>query len=570
MDSPPAALHVAFIRRPRAGRHALRGRSRRNLVGIVLAVVSLLALVGVLYRGYPTTWGEKPIFTSAKHNVNYELSRQWIETGLPSYELASWERLPQDLAIALTPRDAALAPDGSAVPKEFPAAIALQSLIMLVDERLVPLMAPILAALAVAGVWLLTKELTRSTGAAFVAAAVFASLPALLAVSLRPTAPDLGGVAALLLGTWATVRSDWQRRAGSKGSAAFWLASAGGLLALAIAFRYTYALYVGMLALVVVVRFWRAPTALLAGVLAGSTVLGLTAFYHSQVYGSPLETGYSLGQDLVTSTVNPSRSWPFGFDMQVFLDHMRLYVFRPEMVWVVAIGSLGMLLFLSRRTAGRGHFIILPALLFSMFILVYQAGRNTYGSTFYATNASFTRYLLGSLALLAVFYGAVFWLLPRWWQLALVFITALVVVQGVWVFINERGGVETGDVVTRYVTTRQQILEATDADGLIITRGLDKILWPQRETLTASYLVSNPEPIDLESERFYDQVPTSAELASIALRLCELNRTVYVFNEGFWLTEGLEVLEQDLQALGLTATYPSAARFDLVEIHCRS
>ena len=115
-------------------------RVRSPSVWLVVGLVALIAYVGFLYLAYPTPWGDKPSFASPRHNVDYELTLQWLTNDAPVYELESYEVLPERIARALTPRDASIL-DNEVVPREFPAAIAFQAMLASIDPNLMALTA---------------------------------------------------------------------------------------------------------------------------------------------------------------------------------------------------------------------------------------------------------------------------------------------------------------------------------------------------------------------------------------------------------------------------------------------
>lgn len=564
---------AALFRMPKHSRRPPKSGLRRTHRRTRLVQHASIALCGLtvailLTSWYPTQPASKPAFTSPRHNVDYELAGRWAQGAKPTYPLQEFDELPSDIALALTPRDASLL-DGEVVPKEFPGPIVLQALILSIDPDLARFIAPALAGLSLLLIGEAALLSTGSIWAALFGVVTFLAMVPFVAVSIRPTATDLAGVLGIVGGLAATV---WAYDASQRHRRLVSLLGglvAGLLFGIAVAFRYTNASFVLLFGLAAVIALRKRLGLIGAIATGGGIVAALILVYHTWVYGDPLQTGYSLGQLLARETVNPARSWPFGFDGTVFLRQLRLYLLRPDSLWALVLGSAGVIAAIRWRVPSPVRWAALPSLLFTAATILYQGGRNTYGADSYVANASFGRYLLPVFALGAL-YAAVAWSTRRPGLRNLLALAVLAVLATSGVTLTQAvGGFRTAQTVRNLQATREVVLGATAPNELIITRANDKILWPQRSTLVASYLVRHSETVQLGTDRLYQQVPSVPRLLDVIETLCSLDKSTVLMNDGGWLSEAeVEHLRAYLESGGLGMSRVVPDRSDLLRVEC--
>nr|MBA3302583.1 hypothetical protein [Acidimicrobiia bacterium] len=240
------------------------------------------------------------------------------------------------------------------------------------------------------------------------------------------------------------------------------------------------------------------------------------------------------------------------------------YLGRPEILLLVVAAVLGWLYL--RRSSPESFVrpLGLSLLLGGVPYLVFTGARPLWGSgNDYQANASFLRYSLPLIAVTSALAAG--WVIAalsrRRWVAG---VLAAVVLVGAFATttrsptnpVSYRRSVALDD------QRQEQLLEIVPPDALVVTFKNDKLLWPQRSTLTAAYLA---ERQSAEITHVYDATPGPERLADVLLRLAELGEDVWLYDDSAWLGANpdmfpafdLLLLEQGVQRLptGVEALY---------------
>jgi hypothetical protein len=521
------------------------------------ALLAFAAVVGVgLYLSSPHPVGERPVFNSPLQNVTYELAGRWADTGRPTVTADRFDDLPADVAPALTPRDAGLR-NGEVVPKDHPFPVALFAAVHRVGSSLVPLFTPLAGAACVVALAALAMALTGSRLAT--AAVLLAVVPATsfwLSASTTISS-DTVGLLALLSTALLLVRTPLTRRA---------VLGAGVLAGLVVTARYTnLAMVAALVAGVALVRKDERRTLLWLLPGLGLLVL-LVAGYHTWLYGSPVRTGYGIGLDLAAQTANPDDAGLLSFRVEALENHVRSYLLRPEVLVLLGLGMAGVVATVRRRA---WWVALTPAAGLSV-LLCYYAGRMTWGVEHFEANASFLRYLLPVLAFVALSVGVLVARLPRG---AAGGVVAVLVVAGVLAArtdVDASGGLRVRREAERdNRVVQDDVLAATSSDALVIVNRADKYLWPQRDTLVASYLVRSREEQRRGLSSMFDLTPDGARLADVVGRLCAAGEEVHLLDDGGWLEPPVrDELDVRLADAGIERTVGPAGAWELSSFGC--
>jgi hypothetical protein len=401
---------------------------------------------------------------------------------------------------------------------------------------------------------------TRSRLAA--AAAVVALVPtAGFWISASNTASsDTIGLAALLGATLVLLRAPprpWP------------LLGAGALAATAVAARYTNGLAVG--ALLVSVWWLRPELRRGAGWVVAPLGLGaaLLGGYHTWVYGAPWRTGYGIGLELAAKTAKPDKAGLFSYRFESLSSHVRHYLLRPETLALLVLGAVGLVAAVRGRRIGPK---VVAAVLVAAGVVVlgYYGGRNTWGVGNFEANASFLRYLLPVVAMVAVLVGVGVVALRGWARWAAVAALVVVSVVAADTTLRASGGLELRrDAVEANREVRDAVLAATGRDSLIVVNRADKVLWPERATLVASYLVRNREAQARGLTSMFELTPGGARLADVIGRLCAGGEEVHVLDDADWLDDATAAdLDLRLGAEGIDRTTTTVAGIELSSFSC--
>lgn len=507
-------------------------RSRRRALGRIERLVAALALIGVfagLYASYPRPLHKDPVFTSPRQSVGYELARQWARTGKPVETLPLFNQVPDDIAPAFTPRDAASRGD-KVVPKDFPLVVMMFATAHKISSTVVLGVVPLMGMMALLIFALLAWELTRSRAAVWIAAILFASTTSFWSSSSWIYAPDTAAVCVVLVAVYAFVRASRSRNLR-------WDVLGGLACAAAFGFRYDNAVIVGVLWLAFVwadIASWRRH--LITPVVAGIASIPFLAF-NAWLYGSPHKTGYGLAYKLIAQTANIKGRGLLGVSMSIFQRQIAIYLSRPEVLALLLAGAAGIFLVLRNQRERSVRALGWGTIAITLAVVAYAGTRNLTGANKFTVSSSFLRYMLPSFALLAIFAGAAVANRSRVVQ-AIAFALACAI-AGVAMFTNvfatngvkqTRHDVRVGDSVARAV------IEATPTDAIVITQLASKVLWPERQTLSTAFLVKNHRPVTVKDEtKVWSLTPSVPRLADVITRLARERHHVYLLDDQSWL-----------------------------------
>jgi 4-amino-4-deoxy-L-arabinose transferase-like glycosyltransferase len=506
----------------------------------------MAAVAVALFFAYPDRLGSDPTFMSPHENVRYHLARQWVQTGRPTYRVPGIESLPGEVAPASTPRDAALLGD-RVVPKDFPYALGMVAALLAVDPRLPMLLSIVsgVGVLLVAG--LLAWELSRSRAAALLAAALVASSTAFYAATAGLLETGATTALAVLAATLALCRG---RRIGIGSGQAARLDLLGGAgYGLAVGLHHGVVLLVaGLLAAFALPRFGGRPRRWLA---LGAGLVGalLPVFvYDLWLFGSPLTTGYGVGERFFNEHFAQHTAGLFDLRPALVARQLRLYLVRPEVLLPIIAAAVAGSWSKQRTAAGA---LGVGLLLGGPAYLAFMAARPLWGMDEFRVNASLLRYALPLLALVAVLAAStVTRLAPRRWRVLAWSGACLSVLLGLAVtFLLHTGPLQIRAETVTGVRSRHAVLAATPPGAVVLTARGDKFLWPDRSTLTVAYLVRGGGRVG-DERPVYTAVPSPALLADVLARLVERGHPTYVWNDG-WLDPADPTLDRLIRARGI-------------------
>lgn len=506
----------------------------------------------VYFLSYPRDRSARPVFTSPRENIGYLLSRRAAEGNGFSLSIAHYDELPPDVQLALTPRDAA-ARAGKVLPRDFAGTMLLHALLSAISPWSVLIVSPIFG---VASAWVASR-IGASVFGRDLSPLSFAFLLTLPPLWINSAYVFMGDSAALfftllailfLVSYWETRR--WQD-----------LVLVSAATSLSVLFRYPNALFLPLFAgsLIVGGRFNPRHVALAA--LAGvPTVVTMLAF-NWLVYGAPTTTGFAIGSQVLAETANiagesfvkvrPEILWmyvqDYGIRFGPGLVHVHVLLL-PVLIglvysaWMVLTGSS-----IQRFLAGLslGIFLVLG---------FYYGNQDAWGLGETWVNASVLRYLLPALILVAVFfYHGVLNVCRSFGLLVqcsgMLVVVALMVGNAQHTYEGAGGVRSNHETVDTFRTIRSEVLAETEPDAIIATRLLDKILFPDRPTLTLTYALNNAEPVSKGDHQTWELVPGPQRFAEVAAVIVERGIPFYLIPDRF--VSPLEDYDEALKVRGL-------------------
>jgi hypothetical protein len=295
----------------------------------------------------------------------------------------------------------------------------------------------------------------------------------------------------------------------------------GACFAASVAFRYPNVLLALPFCMALVAgRRVVLKHALVAGAAAVPFAAAVLLF-NQLVYGDPMTTGFHLGKELIDETVNFSKESFFKRRPEVLWRYLKMYALVPVVALPVA-ASLGSAALVAFRKDGRGDTRMLAFVSLGLFaiLLAYYGQQDAWGYASAQLNASVLRYLLPGFALLMVFGAGVLAQMAQRWGWGLYLVPAAFVAVTVWQVQTAPGGVgEVQSVIDRSAEVQRQVVAATEPDAVIASRIMDKVLFPQRQTMTLTFAMQNEEPLDKGNSETWEFVAPPGRFAAIAVQM---------------------------------------------------
>jgi hypothetical protein len=238
------------------------------------------------------------------------------------------------------------------------------------------------------------------------------------------------------------------------------------------------------------------------------------------VYGSATTTGYHLVNRVLRETLNPPGGSFLSFNPHAAAKHLYFYVIQlPLILGVPLLGVIFGARKLLRKPRLRAP--VIAILISSVLTIAYHAGLGTFGSTIAAVNASFVRYILPMIAVWVVFlaYG-IATESDRPTGSARLFFVALTIVSVITGIVGPLGVVNRLRTTSQHKELRAEVVARTEPGALIASRLADRDLFPERQTLTMTYLLENRDTSSAKRNvSQWDNLPTPDRFASIAARI---------------------------------------------------
>jgi len=459
---------------------------------------------------HPRPLSERPVFNSPREAVGYHLTERFLDGHGFSAPLLHYDELPRTIAIALTPRDAASL-DGAVLPKDFAGTMLLYAAAMALHPSLALVLAPAFALLGAWALMRLTEELF-GTAAGFIAFCVWLAFPPLWMISSFIFMADPPALAMLLLSALTFLR--FWRNPTSRGAAVV-----TACLCAAVMFRYPNVLLVVPFVAAPLIRRRLTLTHAAAAAAVAAGFIGVLLSFNQLVYGAPFTTGFHLGAQLISDTVHYSGESFFKRRPDVFLQYLRIYGGTP-VIAVPVVGAFAATAFVALRRRGEQQLMALMALAIFALLAYYYGGQDAWGYTSAQLNASVLRYLLPGFALLAAFGAGAIAAAARRAGWVLYLVPLAIVVASAWSVQRAPGGTrELYAGIRHYSELHTEIVASTEPDAIIAVRTLDKVLFPERQTLTLTYAIQHDEPFSKGGLETWDHVASPERFAEIAERI---------------------------------------------------
>lgn len=488
---------------------------------IAWCAIALLLFVFVSAMLANSSSASDPVFNSPRQSVTWTLAEAWADTGRPAIPESRLTELPGGVGASLTPRDGASIND-EILPKDFPLTVAIYAAGHLAGNRAALLITPLQAVLLMAAVGALSRRLFQNNVAGIISMLLLLCTYSFWQLAGSNVVGDPVGAAALLVGLALLIDRPLR----------WWVGlCAGACFAAAVAARYTtigpVLVAIALAVVFSVVRF-RDVFGIAAGLAMG---LVPVLAYHRWLYGGVSQTGYAAGDALFGERLRFEETRGLlSFDGARLFSHVQLYLFKPAPLLLIVMALWGAW---ALRSRAEGRWLASLTAVSMGALVMYHGGQGTWGSDQFVVNSSFLRYLLPVFALLCVLASGPISRLRGDQLTAALAVGGLVAASVMSTAWSGRGGFEaTATQIQSQTLARDQIVDLTPSDAIIVTRLGSKVIFPERAVSTATFLRTGERLIVDRSILVWEILPNMEQLALSLENLGAAGDPVYLFNDG--------------------------------------
>jgi hypothetical protein len=212
----------------------------------------------------------------------------------------------------------------------------------------------------------------------------------------------------------------------------------------------------------------------------------------------------------------------------VIVQYARTYSTQPAVAAPAALALAATIYALMTRRDGVRVFAALT-LATCAILIAYYGQQDAWGYKSPQVSASVLRYLLPGFALATVFAASACVSAARSWGWPAYAVPVALIIAGGWYAKTAPGGIDQSHaVIERSTVLERQVVGATESDSVIAVRIMDKVLFPERQTLTLTYAIQNEQPFPKGDRETWDYVPSPARFAEVALTMNGAGIPVYL------------------------------------------
>ncbi|MBA7663599.1 hypothetical protein ES703_71644 [subsurface metagenome] len=449
-----------------------------------LTLFACLSLIFLLYVStIPQDITSSPMFYNPSENMYYFFSQLYKESGSLSYTPPYVNKVPGDIYLAFTPRDAAMYNSNIVLQGTLYTPIIYGTLLIFLED-LYFLLTPIISIFSLVVLYLIFKNIFNSV-VALVSIILLSLLPIYWFLSVSIVSDTILSSFMFLLGVyWVTKLLNHQKLS-------FYIL-ASIFFAFSLGTRYENILLLLPLILIfIIVKLkeinWKY---LLASIIVTSIILFNILYLNNLLYGSPFKTGYHiLLEDMFTSFGRPPPSTlepPIEVVGQILKNH----VFGTYKL--VAIFGIFGLMYLIKKIRFEGN----KVLFYIVYILItlctgfwFFGTEPSFGFNIEVIHPSFIKHNLIEILLFVPFLSIFVIEMKRFSKMLVLLLILILVINNVSLalFLDE-GIIKQKNKNNYRLQIYNKVMEVTELDSIIITVKNDKILFPSRNILVSYYL----------------------------------------------------------------------------------
>ena len=260
----------------------------------------------------------------------------------------------------------------------------------------------------------------------------------------------------------------------------------------------------------------------------------ITLLYLNYIsYGNPLTTGYSALKEYAKTVGGLDLSLIY-LDLPKLIFNIKNYLFFMSIYTIMMIIGIISLILNKNKNIQKNIFLIF-FLIYSSIIILYLGNIASAGTDSFSIDASFLRYTLPIFLFSGPF---IFLLLKNKSNITKISFILILIIINVTLISFANGGI---DYSSKYrinsLNYRNQIINNTEPNAVIITAYYDKILFPHRKIADISLLNKN-----IEGQRIID-------ISLISEVIKDIEEPMYVISRGEF---NIEEFIKELNKFGLT------------------
>ena len=468
-------------------------------------------------------------------NIGVFFIKNYAETGSMKYPIPYYDLLPSNLTTAFTPRDAAQV-DGYIVPKYSLGIFVGIGTLVSINKDILLFITPLFAVLSVISLYILTRKIFGAKIGVITSLLAFTIPPMLVHGSRYCTIGAIPSAFFLLIGFFYFIKLLEKRD-----SKYYFLSTL--FLACSIVYRYPTIIYIFPFLFYILFynREIMKSKKMLIIIVTIICILVPILILNNGLYGSFLTTGYQTAVILTKKTlpytgvagITPDNLLMhvgslLDFNPDFFLRYTEMYLIRLIPLYLLGF-IMGLLFVKLNNPTKEVKYYCLYTVYIGLITVLFYGSHITHGLEMYTVMASFIRYSILLYLLMMPLFVIFLQKIANFDRRVVVSLISIFVIICLFnSFTLHRGIIDRHNEYQTNTNFYDSVILNTEPDSIIITRSADKILFPDRQTVTAHYMGVKSNDCDLKNRSFFNRPLDFEVIAHKAAYIANQGITVYV------------------------------------------
>ncbi len=479
----------------------------------LLVIIVLLSCIFIIYfYSKPLFLQIDPVFNMPDEAMLWNFSEQFHTTGSFIYDRSELlNNFPEEIQVSFMPRDASIN-QTNIVPQNFIWQYYVISILTIYNEPnnlFITILLPLFSLMTLCFAFLLFKEIFDKN-IALISILFISIFPYFWYWSSRLLYLDILTISFFIAGLLFLIQSKFNNKTKLFLGTFFFCIS--------MVLRPTYALLIAPIYILWGIKNLKnlkiVLLPLIIIILFGIIVLSPTLILNTQLYGSPIKTGYDLSYAIQEQYTGVNTSFlQINFE-QILNNSTRYFIEISPLFFLLLIVGFFIILVKTTTTSApsnKSWYALYILFILLMTLLIYGSRANWGFDKFYI-NASFARYMLLFFTLsIPIFVEPIIIVVKKYSKLTSTLCVFTFVILSVFITLfGPMGLIETNTNIISNENLRSKVLDNTESNAIIISQYYDKVIFPDRFTTTTAFLASNK--LDVEGNELIWYIPVDENL----------------------------------------------------------